>query len=295
MIPSFTVVIPTFNGKDKIDIVLSSLRSQSNQNFETIIIDDASTDGTFNYLKNSNFLPENTFLFRNKTNLGRAGARNKAAKKASGSYLIFFDDDVKLSPDIINTFKELIMNEGFDVMVGKLAPIFDDHLNDFQLYCSYLNDKWSHSHKIERLDKPYITANNFCIRKDLFFSFKGFDERLHDAEDFDLAIRLFEENHSIYSCPSALAYHKIFTSFSRYVQRQIEYRKALNKLNELNHNSLKWRTNIKSKGFKKIFISLLSNKQLLSLLDKELLTFLPKKLRFRFYDIAIQAQIEKSI
>ncbi len=294
MTPTFSVIIPTFNGRNKIEVVISSLFSQSYKSFELIIIDDASTDGTFDFLKNEITLPVNTLILRNEENLGRAGARNAAAKHASGSHLIFFDDDVKLSSDIIEVFRNVICNENCDIVVGKLAPLFDNRKSNFQKYCAYLNQKWEGNLKSGVLDRPYITANNFCINKKMFFQYDGFDERLKDAEDLDLAIKLIENKHEIYFCSKAIAHHKLFSSFKSYVQRQVEYSREIKKLNQINPVSLKWRQNVKFKGFKRLLFKFLAKEKYIELLDKKSFNLIPQKLKFRFYSLLIQAQVQKS-
>jgi glycosyltransferase involved in cell wall biosynthesis len=69
-----SIIIPTFNGKNKLEKLLRSLELQSNKNFEIIIVVDGSTDGTIG-LKANNW--DLNIKWIEETNNGRAGARNR--------------------------------------------------------------------------------------------------------------------------------------------------------------------------------------------------------------------------
>ena len=87
--PAFvSVIIPTYNGKQRIGNVLESLVKQTYHDFEILILIDGSTDGTGEYLQQNNFGSE--LAIYSQENKGRAAIRNKGAKKASGHLLLFF-------------------------------------------------------------------------------------------------------------------------------------------------------------------------------------------------------------
>jgi len=88
---SISVIIPTYNRADKLKRAVDSVLNQTYQNFEIIIIDDNSQDNTRSVVKN--FKDDRIRYFRNKKNLGGAGARNVGIRKAKYKYLAFLDDD----------------------------------------------------------------------------------------------------------------------------------------------------------------------------------------------------------
>jgi len=90
-----SVIIPTYNGADKIGRCLASLRGQDYPaSFEVIVVNDGSTDRTLEVLKQ---FPEVRVLTQ--ANAGPAAARNRGAKEASGDLIVFTDDDCEPLPN----------------------------------------------------------------------------------------------------------------------------------------------------------------------------------------------------
>jgi len=97
-----SVIISTFNRKDYIGKAIDSVLNQTYKNIEIIIIDDYSTDGTGEYIKEKYNL-KNIRYFRNEKNLGCGISRKKAMHYAKGKYINFLDDDDRF---IDNTYFE---------------------------------------------------------------------------------------------------------------------------------------------------------------------------------------------
>ena len=92
-----SVVIPAFNAEQYIAESIQSILDQSFDNFELIIIDDASTDRTFEILCEYAKKDSRIRVFSNEKNLGIAGNRNLGVSLAVGKYLAWQDaDDVSL-------------------------------------------------------------------------------------------------------------------------------------------------------------------------------------------------------
>ena len=86
-----TVIIPAFNAKGTISESIQSVLCQSYQNFEIIIIDDGSTDGTSEYI--INIFHDSRIIIKSIKNSGVAEARNTGMKLASGNFIAFLDSD----------------------------------------------------------------------------------------------------------------------------------------------------------------------------------------------------------
>lgn len=88
-----SVIIPSYNRKDFIDRAIDSVLKQNYKEIEILIIDDGSTDGTYEYL-NEKYIGNNTIkIFRNKKNSGAGYSRKSGYEKSNGKYVIFMDDD----------------------------------------------------------------------------------------------------------------------------------------------------------------------------------------------------------
>lgn len=90
-----SVIIPTYNRKDIVLEAIKSVLNQTVKNFEVIVVDDGSTDGTKEYLESLN-LP---IKIISKKNGGVASARNEGIKFAQRKYVAFLDSDDSWLPD----------------------------------------------------------------------------------------------------------------------------------------------------------------------------------------------------
>lgn len=92
--PKYSIITPMFNSYDLMDRYFESLENQTFDNFEVIIVDDFSTDGSYEnackYAKNTSFKIK---VFRTKENSGPGVARNIGMKNASGEWITFVDND----------------------------------------------------------------------------------------------------------------------------------------------------------------------------------------------------------
>jgi teichuronic acid biosynthesis glycosyltransferase TuaG len=96
--PQISVITPSYNSKKFISETLNSIQSQSLQDFEAIIIDDASPDNSADFI--SDILPDKRFrLIRLRQNIGAAEARNVGLRSARGRYIAFLDADDVWHPD----------------------------------------------------------------------------------------------------------------------------------------------------------------------------------------------------
>jgi len=101
MSPKVSVCIPTYNRKDYLKEALESVFAQTYSDYEVVIVDDGSTDGTEQMLKQAGY--NIRYYWVNHT--GQYAARNKLIELAQGEYITFVDSDDLLFPD---TFERLI-------------------------------------------------------------------------------------------------------------------------------------------------------------------------------------------
>lgn len=116
--PFVSIVFPTYNNREWIKKCLSSIRKLDypRQKTEIIVVDNASTDGTFELIKSK--FPE-VFLIRLETNKGPAGGCNAGFKVAKGRYVLRMDDDVILDK---NCLRELVRVAEVKRKVGGVGP-----------------------------------------------------------------------------------------------------------------------------------------------------------------------------
>ncbi len=94
-----SVIMPAYNCADYIGESVDSVRRQTYQNWELVIVDDCSSDGTFPLIQSYAREDRRIKAYRLERNSGAAAARNKAVDLAEGSYLAFLDSDDLWKPE----------------------------------------------------------------------------------------------------------------------------------------------------------------------------------------------------
>lgn len=136
--PFFTIVIPTYNRADLIDVAINSVLNQTFQDFEIIVVDDCSKDNTETVV--GNYTDQRIAYIRNEKNLERSLTRNKGIDNAKGKYILFLDsDDYYLNTHLQVFYNKIEENKFEDAMYfcskifsenGKLTPSIMNPLTD---------------------------------------------------------------------------------------------------------------------------------------------------------------------
>ncbi len=110
--PKVSICIPTYNRRDYLRETLESIFVQTYKDYEVVMVDDGSTDGTEQMIKKSKY-PIRYFW---QENLGVAKARNKLIELAKGEYITFIDSDDLLFQYAVGDLMNLIGCNGSDIV-----------------------------------------------------------------------------------------------------------------------------------------------------------------------------------
>jgi hypothetical protein len=188
---------------------------------EVIILDNASTDGSVDLIKN-NF--SKIVVVENKENIGHSDACNQGAKIAKGEYLLFIDNDTNMDRYFV---KELLKVFDAKPDAGVAGGIVKDYgtnyiqelgiLVDYFGYAlphiptttvGYLQEDKNQFTKI--LETFYVSSCALMIPKWLFFKVGGFDRKYFVyKDDLDLCWRVQLVGYRVYVNPKAKIYHKM--------------------------------------------------------------------------------------
>lgn len=91
--PLVGIITPAFNCEETIRETYESIKNQTFESWEWIVIDDHSKDNTFNYIKEITKDDNRVFVLQTEKNCGAAIARNLGIEKACGRYIAFLDSD----------------------------------------------------------------------------------------------------------------------------------------------------------------------------------------------------------
>jgi len=133
--PLVDVLLPTFNGEKYLPDLLSSISKQSYKNFRLIGCDDASSDRSFNILKECDLFLKNQFYFlRNDENLGVVVNVKNLLENSVASYNMFADqDDFWLDDKIAKSLKKIQEAEGFFGTCTPIVVFTDSYIGDENL------------------------------------------------------------------------------------------------------------------------------------------------------------------
>ena len=178
-----SIIVTTHNRKKLLKRAIKSVLSQSYQNFELIIVDDCSTDGTHEAIKKlEREYPDKVRAFKTETNSGHDGyPKNLAVKEAKGDYICFLDDDDEFRIDAVKILHKYISHTQADVVYG-----------DYMLNRNGKNDRgWSVDYNIGQLQqRNYISMCVAIIKKSKFIEIGGFNEEIPKFKDWNLWLRL---------------------------------------------------------------------------------------------------------
>jgi glycosyltransferase involved in cell wall biosynthesis len=214
----FSVVIPSFNRVALLSDTLESIFAQRFSDFEIVVVDDGSTDGTVDYLQS---LGKEIRVFQ-QSNRGAGAARNLGAHNAQGKYLAFLDSDDLWFPWTLEVYREVIEECSEPSFIAGKPYLFSGKPQLDQVvpgairtdrFVDYLasGDKWR-----------WWGASSFLVRRDAFVAAGGFTEEWVNGEDGDLALRLGTTPCFVQIlAPATFAYREHAESVSKDMKRTI--------------------------------------------------------------------------
>ena len=204
--PEITIGILCYNAENTIQRAIESAVNQEHCNFEVIVVDDASTDGSLE--KISPFLNDpKVKMISHATNQGQGSARNSVIKAARGAFVVFFDDDDISEPHRLKVQKDIILTNEERFKTKKIACFASGrrvYPNGYIVISQAIGsagetppngaDLAKYLLAFVRKENWYYGAgtptSGLMIRRDLLKKVGGFDPTLRRVEDVDLAIRL---------------------------------------------------------------------------------------------------------
>ena len=185
-----SVYIPTHNRKDLVIRAIESVLSQTYSDIEVIVVDDGSTDNTYQHLKSIYEYNEKVVLIRNEISKGACYSRNTAIERANGYFITGLDDDDYFEPDRIDLF----------------VKSWSDNVSAL-----YSDLKLKKSDGIAVYNRPVVVGvddifasncvgNQVFTKKSYLIDVGLFDEKLPAWQDYDLWIRLIKMHGNMVVC-----------------------------------------------------------------------------------------------
>jgi glycosyltransferase involved in cell wall biosynthesis len=266
--------------------LLAALQKQTQKDFELIIAIDGSTDNTEEVVKKyeADFGNYKVVVQQNK---GRAVIRNFGVQHASGELLIFYDDDMLPSTGSVSKHIEFHQTRG-GLCTGSQRELAGQTKSDIHNYKAHLSAKWLSEYPAGLSQLSFVnlffTAANCSLTRNNFQRLNGFDDRLTDAEDFDLAYRALELGIPVYFDKSNEAIHEENYTFQKLILRQQQYQKAHENLSIL-HPERSPGVNSGPSTLRKTFYWFFKPDFWLNIPNSHrLINVLPRQFRYKLYD-----------
>ncbi len=217
MKPFVSIIILNYNGGDLVVQCLNSVLRIDYENFEVILLDNNSTDGSMTNVNNKFGSKQQVKIIMNKRNLGYAEGNNVGVMESNGEYLVFLNNDVIVDP---NFLKELVIVMKTDSIAAAQAKLmFMDHPTKFYSAGHYI-DYFGMVHVLGEFEEDKGQFDNvydifgahgaaFIVKRNLFLKVGGFDSDFFLLfEESDLCWRFWLIGYRIVFVPKAIAYHK---------------------------------------------------------------------------------------
>lgn len=206
-----SVIIPTYNRLTKLQKTLESLCVQTltRAEFEVIVVDDGSTDGTKNFMEQFS-APDSFRLSYFFLNHGGAGkARNLGIEKSQGEIVLFCGDDTRLDEKLLEVHKAQHEKREGVAVLGLALWDETEKVSDFMRYLAPAGPQF-HYNTIKNKNSAgfehFYTCNISLAKK--WLETEKFDERFDCAfDDIELGLRLEKKGLEIMLEPSAKVFH----------------------------------------------------------------------------------------
>lgn len=223
---SLSVIIPTYNREDTLKKCLNALFNQTypHSDYEIIVIDDGSNDGTEQLVKSMiNNSPCELRYFKQE-NRGPAAARNVGIKNAEGEIVLLLGDDIIATRNLLEEHMKSHKNEDENVTIlGHIQWSPEMHLTPFLKYLEKENIQFAYSliKNPNNLGYNYFYGSNISLKKTFLLKNGLFDESFPYAayEDSELGYRLQKKGLIIKYNKNAIGCHYHITNLSKYCRR----------------------------------------------------------------------------
>jgi GT2 family glycosyltransferase len=221
--PEVSIVVVTFNELAFTRLCLSAVHAHTHGDYELIVVDNASTDGTVEYLRQLADGDGRVSVIVNRENRGFAPAVNQGLRDARGRTLILLNNDTLVPPGWVQTLAAHLD----DPTVGCVGPVTNRTGNEAQIETSYRTfaefrrfaQERADRHRRRAFDIGTLTMFCFAMRRDVFATIGWLDETFEVGllEDDDYAMRMARAGYRRVCAEDTFVHHFDKASFGRLI------------------------------------------------------------------------------
>ena len=194
--PFYSVVIPVFNRADLVGATLDSVVAQTCADWELIVIDDGSTDGTIQVLQNYQARLGERMQILRQTHAGPGAARNGGLAVAKGRYVAFLDSDDLWFPWTLEFYRKTLERHDFPAFLTG-EPLVFQRPSQWERAQPMMSDQFQRGGRVEafadylcaKLPTDWLSVSSFVVRRDALQG-KAFCPRAINGEDIDFTLQM---------------------------------------------------------------------------------------------------------
>ena len=190
-----------YNEQTHLEDALDSILAQTYENFEFIIVDDASSDDSPTIVRS--YDDPRITLLENDSNRGLTYSLNRGIENANGKYIARQDADDISEPERLERQVQFLETHEQVAVVGTGALLIDDENNVIDRRVGYCNPDFE-----DFIDKGHLIHGSIVARRSILEAVGGYDEFFRYAQDQDLWLRIAKD-HPIANISSSLYRHRI--------------------------------------------------------------------------------------
>lgn len=214
---SLSIIIPTFNGANRITKCLQALLKQTDgRNAEVLVVDDGSQDGTAAVVAKFSRV-----RLISQANEGPAKARNRGAQEACGDVILFTDDDCEAAPGWLDA---MLQPFGDPEVVGVKGAY---RTRQKPLVARFVQAEYEDRYRLmsRSIDIDFVDTYSAGFRRDRFLEMGGYDTEFPTAcaEDIELSYRMSARGWKMRFVPDAIVYHQHPDSLVCYSKKKFKF------------------------------------------------------------------------
>ncbi len=163
-----SVIVPAYNAEKYIKKCLDSILCQTKKEFEIVVVNDGSKDGTLDILNEYGGKYPETVRVVSQENQGLSVTRNNGVLKAVGKYVIFLDSDDYIKPDMLEKLYNKAIEGDYDVVCSDVDCIYPDRVQTVSSGVDFESADMTIEQKKKMLINMYVVVVNKLYKRELF-------------------------------------------------------------------------------------------------------------------------------
>ena len=185
--PLISVIVTTYNRPQKLERALKSLETQTFQNFEVVVVDDASTTNNVEVIQRSAISEDRLIYYKRTTNWGNHTLpKNDGIKLSKGRFIAYLDDDNEYEPDHLETLYSELTKNDVDIVYGQRLNISEDGA-----FVAHLGSSSEFDPSI-LVRGNFIDTSDVLHKRECIYYVGGWKTDIKRFADWDLWWRLFK-------------------------------------------------------------------------------------------------------